>query len=167
MIFWITLIALAVFAVLAVVFFDSWYFEWVSMLSIIISVTAGIAFVIMLIVVIANNVGIEASIEANKQRYESLVYQAENNLYENDNDLGKKDLVNQIQEWNEDLARGKILQDDFWVGIFTILCGEEIFIFALCNIKGNNKHFTPRIFLDFCVHNLGNITACGQRLTAT
>ena len=114
MIFWITLIALAVFAVLAVVFFDSWDFEWVSMLSTIISV----AFVIMLIVVIANNVGIEASIEAHKQRYESLVYQAENNLYENDNDLGKKELVNQIQEWNEDLARGKALQDDFWVGIF-------------------------------------------------
>ena len=118
MIFWITLIALVVFAVLAIVFFDSWDFEWVSMLSTIISAIAGIAFVIMLIVVIANNVGIEASIEASKQRYESLVYQAENNLYENDNDLGKKDLVNQIQEWNEDLARGKALQDDFWVGVF-------------------------------------------------
>ena len=82
------------------------------------SVIAGIAFVVMLIVVIVNNVGIEASIEASKQRYDSLIYQAENNLYENDNDLGKKELVNQIQEWNEDLARGKALQNDFWVGIF-------------------------------------------------
>ena len=118
MIFWITLIAVVVFAVLAIVFFDSLDFEWVSMLSTIISVIAGIAFVVMLIVVIANNVGVEASIEANKQRYGSLIYQAENNLYENDNDLGKKELVNQIQEWNEDLARGKALQDDFWVGIF-------------------------------------------------
>ena len=118
MIFWITLIAVVVFAVLAIVFFDSWDFEWVSILSTIISVIAGIAFVIMLIVVIVNNVSVEASIEANKQRYESLVYQAENNLYENDNDLGKKELANQIQEWNEDLARGKALQDDFWVGIF-------------------------------------------------
>ena len=118
MIFWITLIAVGVFAVLAIVFFDSLDFEWVSMLSTIISVIAGIAFVVMLIVVIANNVGVEASIEANKQRYESLIYQAENNLYENDNDLGKKELVNQIQEWNEDLARGKALQNDFWVGIF-------------------------------------------------
>ena len=118
MIFWITLIAVVVFAVLAIVFFDSRDFEWVSMLSTIFFVIAGIAFVIMLIVVIVNNVGVEASIEANKQRYESLVYQAENNLYENDNDLGKKELVNQIQEWNEDLARGKALQDDFWVGIF-------------------------------------------------
>ena len=118
MIFWITLIAVVVFVVLAIVFFDSYDFEWVSMLSTIFSAIAGIAFVVMLIVVIVNNVGVEASIDANKQRYESLIYQAENNLYENDNDLGKKELVNQIQEWNEDLAEGKALQDDFWVGIF-------------------------------------------------
>lgn len=118
MIFWITLIAFVVFLVLAIIFADSCDFEWVSMLSTIIAVIAGIAFVIMLIFVIVNNVGVEASIEANKQRYDSLVYQAENNLYENDNDLGKKELVNQIQRWNEDLARGKALQNDFWVGIF-------------------------------------------------
>ena len=118
MIFWITLIATVVFTVLSIAFFDSWDFEWVSMLSAIISAITLIAFVVMLIVVIVNNVGVEASIEASKQRYESLIYQAENNLYENDNDLGKKELVNQIQKWNEDLARGKALQDDFWVGIF-------------------------------------------------
>ena len=118
MIFWITLIAVIVFVVLAIVFFDSYDFEWVSMLSTIFSAIVGIAFAAMLIVVIVNNVGIDASIEANKQRYESLIYQAENNLYENDNDLGKKELANQIQEWNEDLARKKALQNDFWVGIF-------------------------------------------------
>ena len=118
MIFWITLIATVVFTVLAIAFFDSWDFEWVSMLSASIAAIAGIAFVIMLIFVIVNNVGVEANIEVNKQRYESLIYQAENNLYENDNDFGKKELANQIQEWNEDLASGKALQDDFWVGIF-------------------------------------------------
>ena len=118
MIFWITLIAVVVFSVLAIIFFDYYDFEWVSMLSTTIAVIAGIAFVIMLIVVIVNNVCVDARIESSKQRYESLIYQAENNLYENDNDLGKKELVNQIQEWNEDLARGKASQDDFWVGIF-------------------------------------------------
>ena len=118
MIFWITLIAVVVFVVLAIVFFGSCDFEWVSVLSAIFSAIAGIAFVAMLFAIIVNNVGVEASIEANKQRYESLIYQAENNLYENDNDLGKKELVNQIQEWNEDLAEGKALQDDFWLGIF-------------------------------------------------
>ena len=118
MIFWITLIAFVVFLVLAIVFADSWDFGWLGMLSAVLAFVAGIAAAIMLVVIIINNVGIEANIESKKQRYDSLVYQAENNLYENDNDLGKKDLVNQIQEWNEDLARGKALQDDFWVGIF-------------------------------------------------
>ena len=118
MIFWITLIAFVVFLVLAIVFADSWDFEWLGTLSAVLAFVAGIAAAIMLVVIIINNVGIEANIESKKQRYDSLVYQAENNLYENDNDLGKKDLVNQIQEWNEDLARGKALQDDFWVGIF-------------------------------------------------
>ena len=139
MIFWITLIAVVVFAVLAIVFFDSYDFEWVSMLSTIISVIAGIAFVVMLIVVIVNNVGVEASIEANKQRYESLIYQAENNLYENDNDLGKKELVNQIQEWNEDLARGKALQNDFWVGIFYADIYDEFNFIPMTVLDGVQK----------------------------
>ena len=118
MIFWITLIAFLVFLVLAIIFADSWDFEWLGMLSAVLAFAAGIAAAIMLVVIIVNNVGVEASIESNKQRYDSLVYQAENNMYDNDNDLGKKELVNQIQEWNEDLARGKALQDDFWFGIF-------------------------------------------------
>ena len=118
MIFWLALIAFVVFLVLAIIFADSWDFDWIGMFSAVLTFASGIAAAIMLIVIIVNNVGVEASIEANKQRYESLIYQAENNLYENDNDLGKKELVNQIQKWNEDLAKGKALQDDFWVGIF-------------------------------------------------
>ena len=118
MIFWITLIVFLVFLVLAIIFADSLDFEWLSMLSAVLAFVAGIAAAIMLVVIIVNNVGVEASIESNKQRYDSLVYQAENNMYDNDNDLGKKELVNQIQEWNEYLARGNALQDDFWVGIF-------------------------------------------------
>lgn len=118
MIFWITLIAFVVFLVITIIFSNFWDFGWFDFLSFVLTFVGGIAATIMLIVIIVNNVGVEAKIESNKQRYDSLVYQAENNLYENYNDLGKKDLANQIQEWNEDLARGKVLQDDFWVGIF-------------------------------------------------
>ena len=32
--------------------------------------------------------------------------------------IGKKELMSEIQKWNEDLARHKALQNDFWVGIF-------------------------------------------------
>lgn len=117
MIFWITLIAFVVFLVLSIIFVDS-DFELIYMFSVCLTLVAVATAAIMLTVIIVNNVGAKAKIESNKQRYDSLVYQAENNLYENDNDLGKKEIANQIQEWNEDLARGKALQDDFWVGIF-------------------------------------------------
>ena len=39
-------------------------------------------------------------------------------MYDNDNEIGKKELMNQIQEWNEDLAWYKANQKDFWIGIF-------------------------------------------------
>lgn len=118
MIFWLALIAFVVFLILAIVFEDSWDYGWVGVVSMAASFISGIAVLSMMIAIVIFHVGIEAEIEANKQRYDSLVYQAENRLYENDNDVGKKDIANQIQEWNEDLAKGKALQNDFWVGIF-------------------------------------------------
>lgn len=52
------------------------------------------------------------------QRYESLTYQLENNLYDNDNEVGKKQLYDEIRQWNEDVAYGKKMQDNIWVGVF-------------------------------------------------
>lgn len=72
----------------------------------------------MAIIAICNNIGIEGKIASCQQRYASLTYQLENNLYDNDNDLGKKELYDQIQAWNEDLAEGKAMQYDIWVGAF-------------------------------------------------
>ena len=72
--------------------------------------------IVLIIIGCVSHFSANAEVAKNQQRYESLVYQAENNLYDNDNDLGKKELVNQIQKWNEDLAHHKEIQDNFWVG---------------------------------------------------
>lgn len=53
-----------------------------------------------------------------QQRYEAIVYQVENRFYETENEVGKQQLVDQIREWNEDLAKGKAMQHNLWVGIF-------------------------------------------------
>lgn len=89
-----------------------------GIIGIITLLLSGLSSAIMITSALINNAGARGSIGAYKERYESLMYQLENNLYDNDNDLGKKELYNQIQEWNEDLARGKVMQNDFWFGVF-------------------------------------------------
>lgn len=61
---------------------------------------------------------VRGKIKKLNNRYESLVYQYEHDIYDNDNDLGKRDLMEDIQRWNEDLAWYQGAQNDFWIGIF-------------------------------------------------
>lgn len=83
-----------------------------------IGVASVITAIVMLVIIIIKNVNVDAYIAENQMRYDMLVYQYENNIYDNDNDLGKRDLMEDIQSWNEDLAHHRKAQDNFWVGIF-------------------------------------------------
>jgi hypothetical protein len=60
--------------------------------------------------------GEEAKYEA---RYESLMYQYENAIFENDSDvIGNKQLYDEIREYNETISVGKTYTNNFWWGIF-------------------------------------------------
>lgn len=116
MIFWLVVLSIIVSLGLAIYvekrFGDySWLFLVIAFLSFLVSI-------IMLVVIIINNTNVDAYVAENQMRYEMLVYQYENDIYDNDNDLGKRDLMEDIQEWNEDLAYYREAQDDFWIGIF-------------------------------------------------
>ena len=86
---------------------------------------ATIAFALTLIALLISTIGLasvyisaDASVAKWETQYESLTYQLENNLYDNDNDIGKKELMDEIREWNEDLAYCKKIQRNFYVGIY-------------------------------------------------
>ena len=116
MIFWLVLLLIVVCLGLGVYvekrFGDySWPFLVIAFLSFLVAI-------IMLVFIIVENTNVDAYVAENQMRYEMLVYQYENDIYDNDNDLGKRDLMEDIQEWNEDLAYYREAQDDFWVGIF-------------------------------------------------
>lgn len=77
-----------------------------------------IAAIVMGIVILVENSGTEATLEDLRQRGEILEYQVENDLYDNDNDLGKKELYSEIEDYNSTIVKGKVMQNDFWYGIF-------------------------------------------------
>lgn len=92
--------------------------SWCDTLSFVLIFIGSIAVGVSLFFLIFNYVGADGYVAANNELYESLTWQYENNVYENDNDIGKRELIVDIQEWNTDLARYKELQDNFWVGVY-------------------------------------------------
>lgn len=87
-------------------------------LGLVLSVCGWVALTISLIVLGVNHINLKGSLSKIHQRYESLTYQYENDIYNNDNDLGKRDLMKDIQKWNEDLAWYREAQNDLWIGVF-------------------------------------------------
>ena len=116
MLFWLVVVSIVVFLGLAV-YMEKRFCDY-SGPFLVIAIIGFIVAIIMLIVIIVENTNVDAYVAENQMRYEMLVYQYEKNIYDNDNDLGKRDLMEDIQEWNEDLAYYRKAQDDFWVGIF-------------------------------------------------
>lgn len=78
--------------------------EILCIVSCLLTIIFGLVFVLLSIGMACEYVNIDGRIEEYKTEYNSLVYQYENNIYDNDNDLGKKELMNDILEWNKDLT---------------------------------------------------------------
>lgn len=98
-----------------------------------------IAAVILTAIILVGTVGIiiehtgnDGYIARLQTRYDSLLYQAENL------NVCKKQLADQITEWNEDLASNKKLQRDPWVGIFKANIYDE-FEFIPIELLGGNE----------------------------
>lgn len=79
---------------------------------------AWVASIIMVICAVIPNADAKGQAAAYQETYYSLLYQLENDIYDNDNDIGKQELYTKITTWNSKVAKGKIMQDDFWFGIF-------------------------------------------------
>ena len=92
--------------------------EGIWVVGTIITIAAGVVAIAMLCCIIGENVGVDAKIESHKARYEALVYKIESDAYRDEFGVVNKSVIDEIQDWNEDLAYNKEIQDDFWLGIF-------------------------------------------------
>ena len=117
MLFWMTIIVMILGLILFEILCEH-DFEISCTISGVVSGLAASALLIEIIVLAVNYIGIDGYIQRMNTRHDMLVYQYENDIYDNDNDLGKRELIEDIQNWNEDLASRKENQDDAWIGIF-------------------------------------------------
>lgn len=109
----IALFAISVLAIIRTDEMSGWHL--LATIAVVLTLTA---LLISTIELASIYIGTDASVAKWETQYESLTYQLENNLYDNDNDIGKKELMDEIREWNEDLAYCKEIQRNFWVGIY-------------------------------------------------
>ena len=105
------------FVIIIIAGFVLFAFDWEN-LGIIISAIGIFGIIASVVVLAINYIGIDGYIAQMNTRYETLVYQYENDIYDNDNDLGKRELMVDIQNWNEDLSSRRERQRDFWIGIY-------------------------------------------------
>lgn len=99
-------------------FYNS-YADWIEVAYVALNVIGTLCVSISIIAMLFSYIGVDAMVEENKEIYNSLTYQYENAVFDDDDDaVGKKELYNQIQEWNANLRYNQSIQRDFLVGIY-------------------------------------------------
>lgn len=119
MIFWIFVILLVVgVALLIINEVCSMWSDGLSLAGFVVTMLSAVAVIVSLVVIIGNNLTAEGYRAANEERYKALIYKAQADRSRDEFGIANKSFIDEIQDWNEDVAEGKALQRDFWVGIF-------------------------------------------------
>lgn len=117
MVFWLV-VAVLVISIIVIMFRGKINYDYHIIVDVseVISVVLGVVILFMTVAICIGNFGADAKAAKYKERYDSLVYQYENEIYCDDNVV--YDLLTDICEYNEDLVYYQEIQDDFWIGIF-------------------------------------------------
>ncbi len=115
MIFWLCLVITIGLVVLTVITND--YFG-LNLLFAIASVFMGIAVVAMLICIITNSTCSEGTKEALDEQYKSLIYKTQCEEIRDEFGILNKEYVDEVQDWNIDVAAKRKYCRNFWIGIF-------------------------------------------------
>ena len=90
MLFWMTIIVMTLGLILFEILFER-DFEIPYIISGVISLFAAAALLIEIAVLAVNYISVDGYVQKMNVRHDMLVYQYENDIYDNDNDLGKRE----------------------------------------------------------------------------
>ena len=117
MILWISITITIISALVSIMSSNKFSRFWdaIGFISIVLATLFFVISSVLGVIAVSASVGSESYLASMQEKRNALVYQLENDLYDNDNDLGKKELYSEITEYNCDVAKGKIMQDNIWV----------------------------------------------------
>ena len=117
MILWISIFVTVICLVIFIISSNKYGGAWdaIDAISLLLAITAFVLSIALGGISIIARAGADAYLASMQEKRSALVYQLENDIYDNDNDLGKKELYSEITEYNCDVAEGKIKQDNIWV----------------------------------------------------
>lgn len=117
MVLWIsifvTVICFVIFGISSNKYDGAW--DAINIISLVLAITAFVLSIGLGGISIIARAGADAYLASMQEKRSALVYQLENDIYDNDNDLGKKELYSEITEYNCDVAKGKTMRDNILV----------------------------------------------------
>lgn len=128
MLFWLFVIILLVGIGLIVVGINSWdrekhYFLYqydyvIRTVGDLITGISAVVIVFMLFILCCQYVNVNGYVEKNKEIYEGITYKVTSGACRDEFGLLSKEVIDEAQEWNENVRFYKATQRDFWIGIF-------------------------------------------------
>ena len=79
---------------------------------------SGLIMIIMIIILCCMYTGIDARVEQSKETFDAITYKVESGACRDEFGLLNKEVIDEIQSWNESIIYNQKMQNDFWVGIF-------------------------------------------------
>ena len=118
MLFWLFVIVLVVGIALIILDSNFIYSDCLDVIGLFTSIISGAVLLIMVICLIGDYTSADATLQQNRERYNALTYKVESGSCRDEFGLLNKEIIDEIQEWNEDVVYKKEIQNNFWVGIF-------------------------------------------------
>ena len=79
---------------------------------------SGFIMIIMITILCCMYIDIDARVEQSKETFDAITYKVESGVCRDEFGLLNKEVIDEIQSWNESIIYNQKMQNDFWVGVF-------------------------------------------------
>lgn len=82
------------------------------------AIISGVTAAVMLILIIGIWTSVDGYRASYEQRYNALIYKSQTESIRDEFGIVNKEYIDEVQAWNEDLAKYQTYSRNFWIGIF-------------------------------------------------